>query len=117
MSANIQKEESAAIPFGLLELDGEGTVLHYSPAREPKRVAEAASIIGRNFFDEVVPVSPVKEFKTRFLRFMAIGDSVQRLHASQRKPKRGASVWRLCSSGLKIIWPSLKPYWPSIKII
>lgn len=79
MSTNTERGESAAaIPFGLIELDGEGTVVHYSPAREPKREAEARSIVGRNFFDEVVPVSPVKEFKTRFLRFMAIGDSVQR---------------------------------------
>lgn len=78
MSANTQKAESSAIPFGLIELDGEGTVVHYSPAREPESYGETSDIVGRNFFDEVVPVSPVKEFKTRFLRFMAIGDSVQR---------------------------------------
>ncbi len=66
------------IPFGLIELDGEGTVLHYSPSHQPLEKGRAQSIIGRNFFDDVVPVSPLKEFKASFLRFMAFGDSVQR---------------------------------------
>jgi photoactive yellow protein len=73
------KEESSIIPFGLLELDEQGTVVHYSPATQWKRRGrDSDNIIGRNFFDDVIPVLPVKEFKERFLRFMALGDSVQR---------------------------------------
>jgi photoactive yellow protein len=74
------KEQHSIIPFGLLELDSQGTVVNYSPARE--RVtgagAPARHILGKNFFDEVMPVLPVREFKERFLRFMSFGDSVER---------------------------------------
>lgn len=70
--------QHSVIPFGLLELNGEGVVVHYSPARTPHGQGSASNIVGRNFFDDVVPFPPVKEFKTRFLRFMAMGDSVQR---------------------------------------
>jgi photoactive yellow protein len=75
----VNKDQSSIMPFGLLELDGRGTVVHYSPAREQQTgVWERDEIVGRNFFDDVVPVMPVREFKDRFLRFMASGDSVQR---------------------------------------
>ena len=77
MSGN--KDQSYIIPFGLLELDGQGIVVHFSPARETGAGDGVRSaIIGKNFFDDVMPVLPVKEFKDRFLRFMAIGESVQR---------------------------------------
>jgi photoactive yellow protein len=76
---DVNKDQSPIMPFGLLELDGRGTVVHYSPARENASGDwERDNIVGRNFFDDVVPVLPVKEFKDRFLRFMASGDSVQR---------------------------------------
>ncbi len=75
----VNKDQSSIMPFGLLELDSRGTVVHYSPARAQQPGDwERDEIVGRNFFDDVVPVMPVKEFKDRFLRFMASGDSVQR---------------------------------------
>jgi photoactive yellow protein len=77
----VDKDQASIMPFGLLELDGRGTVVHYSSAREQQSAGrdwERESIVGRNFFDDVVPVLPVKEFKDRFLRFMSSGDSVQR---------------------------------------
>lgn len=66
------------IPFGLFELDDAGKVVHHSPQPQSEPVERAQSIIGQNFFDDIVPVSPVLDFKSRFLRFMAIGDSAQR---------------------------------------
>jgi photoactive yellow protein len=73
------KDQSYIIPFGLLELDGQGTVVHFSPARETEAGNGAHDqVVGKNFFDDVMPVLPVKEFKDRFLRFMSIGESVQR---------------------------------------
>ncbi|HVF51687.1 MAG TPA: hypothetical protein VNA19_16500 [Pyrinomonadaceae bacterium] len=68
----------ATIPFGLLELDAAGNVINYSPAKEQNPTIEKGDIVGRNFFKDVVPVTEVGEFKSRFLAFMAYGDSVQR---------------------------------------
>ena len=72
-------DQSSIIPFGVLELDGQGFVVHFRPARVPEADnGTQVQIVGKNFFDDVLPVLPVKEFKDRFLRFMATGESVQR---------------------------------------
>jgi photoactive yellow protein len=71
--------QSTIVPFGLLELDALGNVVYYSPTHEPQPCGFTREhIIGRNLFDDLLPVSPMQDFKNRFLRFMSIGDSVQR---------------------------------------
>jgi photoactive yellow protein len=65
-------------PFGLLELDAAGTVIRYSPAAEQNSPMQPEQILGRNFFTEVAPCAQVNELKSRFLSFMAFGDSVQK---------------------------------------
>jgi photoactive yellow protein len=64
---NLTAEELDALPFGIIQLDPQGTVLHYNTyesrlARLPKEAA-----IGRNFFREVAPCTDVREFQGRFL--------------------------------------------------
>jgi photoactive yellow protein len=73
------EEISYSFPFGLMELDGTGRVIRYSPASEKQSDTPAYEIIGQDFFKDIAPVGEVAEFKGRFLAFMAFGDSVQRL--------------------------------------
>lgn len=70
------------VPFGLFELDAKGTVVHYSAASEEKKDTLANNILGRNFFEELISISQVEELKSRFLRFMAEGTSVERFTIS-----------------------------------
>lgn len=69
-------------PFGLLKLDASGTVIHYSPAAEQNSEVPADNIVGRNFFNDIMPCPQVRQFKSRFLAFMAYGDLVQRFTIS-----------------------------------
>jgi photoactive yellow protein len=69
---------SHTLPFGLLELDAAGTVIRYSPAAEQHSPVSPQDILGRNFFTEVAPYNQVSEVKSRFLSFMANGDTVQK---------------------------------------
>ncbi|HEX8097038.1 MAG TPA: PAS domain-containing protein, partial [Pyrinomonadaceae bacterium] len=63
-------KETSSPPFGLLELDAEGTVIRYSPASEERSPVPAREVLGRNFFREVVPQEQFGDFSSRFRRFM-----------------------------------------------
>ena len=72
---------SLTIPYGLFELDEAGTVVHYSPPTE-KSNGSQENVLGRNFFREIAPVPELHALKSRFLSFMAFGDSVERFSVS-----------------------------------
>jgi photoactive yellow protein len=78
----VNDKEISPIPFGLLELDAAGVVVHYSPATEAKRETLSGEIVGKNFFEELTTIAQVEELKRRFHSFMADGDSVERLSLS-----------------------------------
>lgn len=73
-----------AIPYGLFELDESARVVHYSSPTEKEAVRDAPKIVGRNFFEELLPVAELNNLKNRFLRFMADGDAVERFSLSFR---------------------------------
>ena len=71
--------KASEFPFGVLELDGAGTVISFSPDDDAATDERAArGVVGHNFFEEVAPVEELQSFKGRFLAFMAFGDSVER---------------------------------------
>lgn len=69
---------SPVLPYGLFELDPEGTVVRYSPASERAPAFEARDLWGRNFFTDIAPVEQVVGFRLRFHSFMASGQAVER---------------------------------------
>ncbi len=70
-----------SIPFGLLELDATGAVRRYTPVEGRASGTQASAIIGRNFFNEVLPVEEVKDCRARFYCFMAHGEEVHNYDA------------------------------------
>jgi photoactive yellow protein len=73
---------SLTIPYGLFELDEAGTVVHYSPPTEKNKNGLPDGVVGRNFFREIAPLPELHALKSRFLSFMAFGDSVERFSVS-----------------------------------
>lgn len=78
----VSDKNSSQIPFGMFELDATGVVVHYSPASEEKRDEPNNAIVGKNFFEHLISIAQVEELKSRFLKFMADGDSVERFSLS-----------------------------------
>lgn len=66
-------------PFGLIELDGTGTVRQYAPIKGELPPVTAGQIIGRNFFTEVLPLEQVRGFQRVFAYFMAHEGEAQRM--------------------------------------
>jgi photoactive yellow protein len=73
---------TSSMPFGLFELDEAGTIVQYSPPTEEARNGSQNGIVGSDFFKDVAPMHELKDLKSRFLRFMTFGDSVERFSMS-----------------------------------
>src|SRR5918912_1020749 len=71
-------KEPPSIPFGMFELDSAGTVIYYSPQKSVETNEREESVVGRNFFDELLTITEASRLKTRFHAFMAEGSSVER---------------------------------------
>ena len=56
--------------FGLFELDESGTVLYSRVRRDNALINERPAMVGRNFFDEVIPFENAAEFRRRFENFI-----------------------------------------------
>jgi len=54
------------LPFGVIELAPDGTVLQYNRYEENLAGRDARDVVGRNFFTEVAPCTDVQEFAGRF---------------------------------------------------
>ncbi len=68
------------LPLGLIELDGDATVLVYNRAEADLAHLKAESVIGRNFFTEIAPCTAVKEFQGRFNVFRASNEKMRRFN-------------------------------------
>jgi photoactive yellow protein len=66
------------LPFGVIQLAPDGTVLEYNRYEEDLARRRASEVIGRNFFTEVAPCTDVRAFAGRFREGVAAG----RLHVS-----------------------------------
>ena len=72
--------KASGFPFGLLELNGAGTIVRFTPAhREGAAGGQPREVVGHNFFEDIAPVEELRRLKGRFLAFMAFGDSAQSL--------------------------------------
>lgn len=58
------------LPYGIIVLDGSGTVLHYNSREEQIAGRSRNDVLGRNFFTEVAPCTQVQEFHGRFIEAM-----------------------------------------------
>ena len=66
----IYRKQLDELPFGVIELDENGTVTAYNRAEAALAQTSVEKVLGRNFFTEVAPCTAVKEFEGRFRRFV-----------------------------------------------
>ncbi|MHC4955908.1 MAG: PAS domain-containing protein [Planctomycetota bacterium] len=64
--ASMSRGELDELPFGAIEVDGEGTILQYNAAEARLAGLDPKDVIGKNFFAEVAPCTNVQEFAGRF---------------------------------------------------
>jgi hypothetical protein len=57
------------IPYGLMELDEAGTVLHYKPEDRGLFVKPEGEIVGSNFFTDIAAIAGAKDFQHHIKEF------------------------------------------------
>jgi photoactive yellow protein len=64
-----------ALPFGGIQLAGDGTILAYNRAESALSGLAPEAVIGKNFFRDVAPCSAVKEFAGQVESLRAKGEN------------------------------------------
>lgn len=72
------KRQLDELPFGVIDLDREATILAFNKTEAELAKLQAEKVIGRNFFTEVAPCTAVKEFEGRFQEFMHNDEQMMR---------------------------------------
>lgn len=67
-------EELNELPFGVLELTADGTVVRVNRAETGRVGRDPADFIGRNFFTDIAPCTNVREFAGDFRLGVRNGD-------------------------------------------
>lgn len=65
--------ELDALPFGVIALDDEGTVLRYNLYESRLARLDRNQVVGRNFFQEIAPCTRSEDFQGRFRTLVAAG--------------------------------------------
>lgn len=90
--ATMTEAELDALPFGILELDGRGTVMRINRTEGEIVGYDPASAVGKNFFTDIAPCADTPAFRGRFDQGVASGElksTFEYRYDGQRK----ASVW------------------------
>ena len=64
--ADLTPTEVERLPFGAIQLDGDGRILTYNRAESELAGRDPKKVLGKNFFTEVAPCTNVQEFGGRF---------------------------------------------------
>lgn len=67
--------ELDALPFGVVGLDAEGTILRYNLYESRLARLDRNQVLGREFFGEVAPCTAVESFGGRFWRMVQKGEA------------------------------------------
>jgi photoactive yellow protein len=61
------------LPYGVIQLKGEGTVIGYNETEAALSKLDPARVVGKNFFRDIAPCTAVKEFAGELARMRAFG--------------------------------------------
>ena len=72
---DLSEEALDDLPFGVIVLAKDGTILAYNPAEGALAGRTPSAVIGRHFFSEVAPCTSVQEFQGVFREFCEQGET------------------------------------------
>ena len=71
---SIGDAELDSLPYGVIQLDGEGIVHRYNAYEQGLSGLARQKVVGRNFFKQIAPCTDVQEFYGRFRDGVAAGE-------------------------------------------
>ena len=111
MIDSLTEEQLDALPYGVIQLDAQGTILHYNDYESELAQLPRASVIGKNFFRDVAPCTDVQEFHGRFTEGVANRrlDVKFRYHFAFAHNPRTVQVTLFYSAITSSVWVIVQP--------
>jgi photoactive yellow protein len=108
-SQNVQsmsEQELDLLPYGVIHLDTEGTVLRYNKHEAGLSGLSQPKVVGKNFFKQVAPCTDMQDFYGRFRDGIAAGKlhCTFRFHFAFEKNPRDVTVTLLYNERDKTVW-------------
>lgn len=109
--ANLAEEELNGLPFGAIQLDEEGRILHYNDYESKLSGIAKDKALGKHFFTELAPCTDVKGFHGRFKDGVARGKLYEkfRYHFSFKHNPIDVTVTLFYSALTNTIWVFVRP--------
>ena len=99
-------EELDRLPYGMIQLDSSGRILHYNTVESRLASLKQADAIGKQFFTEIAPCTRVQEFYGRFKEgvIREALDTSFHFHFAFKQNPRDVTVRLLYSKRSRTVW-------------
>jgi photoactive yellow protein len=108
---SIGEKELDSLPYGVIQLDAQGTVLRYNAYEEGLSGLTRQKVVGKNFFKQIAPCTDMQEFYGRFREGVAAGElhCTFRYHFAFKRNPRDVTVTLLYNAREKLTWVLVQP--------
>lgn len=108
---NLKEKELDALPHGAIQLDAKGKILKFNLFESQLAHLDKKTVIGKNFFKDVVPCTDVKEFHGRFEKGVALKKLHEkfRYHFAFKQSPRDVLVTLFYSDITDTVWVFIHP--------
>jgi photoactive yellow protein len=108
---SMSEQELDALPYGVIQLDTEGTVLRYNKHEAGLSGLSQGRVVGKNFFKHIAPCTDIQEFYGRFRDGVAAGKlhCTFRFHFAFEKNPRDVTVTLFYNDRNKTVWVLVQP--------
>jgi photoactive yellow protein len=108
---SLSPPELDALPFGIIQLDANGVILHYNTYESQLAQLRPEDVIGRDFFREVAPCTDVQAFRGRFVQGVARQqlDERFRYHFPFAKGPRDVLITLFYSAATRSVFVLVQP--------
>ncbi len=108
---SIGEKELDSLPYGVIQLDAQGTVLRYNSYEEGLSGLTRQKVVGKNFFKQIAPCTDMQEFYGRFREGVAAGEPhcTFRYHFAFKRNPRDVTITLLYNAREKLTWVLVQP--------
>jgi photoactive yellow protein len=111
---SIGETELDALPYGVIQLDVQGTVLRYNACEARLSGLPKQKVVGKNFFKQVAPCTDMQEFYGRFREGVTAGElhTTFRFHFAFKKNPCDVTVTLFYNDRDETVWVLVQPFEP-----
>ncbi len=109
---SVSEAELDSLPYGVIQLDAIGTVLHYNAFEAGLSGLTKQKVVGKNFFKEIAPCTDLQQFHGRFQEGVAASElhCTFRFHFAFKERPCDVTVTLFYNDRDKTVWVLVQPF-------